>query len=72
MRQASVEASYFPPMPPTVQDYFWSYSASSGFAHLSGTNTRSNLVATQANYLLPKEYMGTSREQVKPKLEFNK
>ena len=54
---ALVEASCFPPMPPTVRDSFWSYSASRGFAHISGTYSRSNLVATQADSLLPKEYI---------------
>ena len=44
-------------MPPTIQDYSWSYSASSGFTRISGTNTRNNLVVTQADSLLPKEYI---------------
>jgi len=54
---ALVGASCFPPMPPTIQDYFWSYSASSGFTRISGTNTRNDLVVTQADSLLPKEYI---------------
>ncbi|MDJ0717178.1 MAG: rhodanese-like domain-containing protein [Prochloraceae cyanobacterium] len=54
---ALVGASCFPPIPPIIQDYFWSYSASSGFARISDTNTCKDLVFTQADSLLPKEYI---------------